>query len=115
MPTHWRPSCRAATSAEPEPAKGSSKVPCGGQKASINGLRAATGLSPKWGSGCEGRCEVPVVGDLETLAEAGAERAVVEGAADLEQPIGPAPGPAHLLRLAMRRLTRKLAVPSVSA
>src|SRR4051795_3811370 len=59
----------------------------------------ATGLSQSWGSGCDGRCQVPVVGGLETLPETGAERAVVEGAADLEQQIGPAPGPAHLLRL----------------
>src|SRR3954453_11630508 len=57
------------------------------------------GLSQSWGSGCDGRCQVPVVGGLETLAEAGAERAVVEGAADLEQTVGTAPGPAHLLRL----------------
>lgn len=33
------------------------------------------------------------------LPEAGAERAVVKGAADLEQQVGPAPGPSHLLRL----------------
>jgi len=36
---------------------------------------------------------------LEQVAETGAERAVVDGAADLEQQIGAAPGPAHLLRL----------------
>ena len=35
---------------------------------------------------------------LEALPEAGAERAVVDGAADLEQQVGPAPGPAPLLR-----------------
>src|SRR5215218_11161498 len=33
------------------------------------------------------------------MAEAGAERAVVDGAANLEQQVGAAPGPAHLLRL----------------
>ena len=38
------------------------------------------------------------MGGLEALPEAGAERAVVDGAADLEQPIGTAPRPAHLLR-----------------
>ena len=36
---------------------------------------------------------------LEEVTEAGTERAVVDGAADLEQKVGPAPGPAHLLRL----------------
>src|SRR6478752_7652085 len=52
-----------------------------------------------WGSGCDGRWRVLVVGGLEALPEAGAERAVVDGAADLEQPVGAAPGPAYLLRL----------------
>src|SRR3954451_15108856 len=40
-----------------------------------------------------------IVGGLEALPEAGAEHAVVDGAADLKEPVGPAPGPAHLLRL----------------
>src|SRR3954452_12460564 len=61
--------------------------------------RRLTGLSQSWGSGCEGRCQVPVVGGLETLAEAGAECAVVDRTADLEQTVGTAPGPAPLLRL----------------
>src|SRR3954451_20311312 len=39
-----------------------------------------------------------IVGGLEALPEADAEHAVVDGAADLEQPVGAAPGPAHLLR-----------------
>src|SRR3954465_11985959 len=38
------------------------------------------------------------VGGLEALPEAGAERAVVDGAADLEQPIGTAPRTPRLLR-----------------
>src|SRR4051794_23471885 len=62
-------------------------------------LVAWIGLSQSWGSGCDGRCQVLVVGGLETLAEAGAERAVVDRTADLEQTVGTAPGPAHLLRL----------------
>src|SRR3954454_15693602 len=57
------------------------------------------GLPQDWGSGCDDRWRVLVVGGLEALPEAGAERAVVDGAADLEQPVGAAPGPAHLLRL----------------
>ena len=36
---------------------------------------------------------------LEQVAETGAERPVVDGAAGLEQQMGAAPGPAHLLRL----------------
>ena len=40
-----------------------------------------------------------VVGGLEALPEADAERAVVDSAADLEQPVGATPRPAHLLRL----------------
>jgi hypothetical protein len=51
-------------------------------------LGIVQGLSQSWGSGCDGRCQVPVVGGLETLAEAGAERAVVDRTADLEQPVG---------------------------
>src|SRR4051794_17822637 len=39
-----------------------------------------------------------LLADVEAMPEAGAERAGVDGAADLEQPIGTAPRPAHLLR-----------------
>src|SRR3982751_4172293 len=56
------------------------------------------GLSRDWGSGCGGDFGERVVCGEEALPEAGAERAVVDGAADLEQPIGTAPRPAHLLR-----------------
>src|SRR5918911_5488282 len=56
------------------------------------------GLSRDWGSCRDGCWRMRVVGGLEALPEAGAERAVVDGAADLEQAVGPAPGPAHLLR-----------------
>src|SRR4051812_40251913 len=58
--------------------------------------RAATGPSQSWGSGGHCHWRVWVVGRQEFLPETGAERAVVDG---LEQQIGPAPGPAHLLRL----------------
>src|SRR5215213_7718682 len=51
-----------------------------------------------WGSGCGGHWRERVIGGVEMLPEAGAERAVVDGAADLEQPIGTAPRPAYLLR-----------------
>src|SRR5689334_24792246 len=51
------------------------------------------------GSGRDGDWRVPIIGGLEALPEAGAERAVVDGAADPEQPVATAPGPAHLLRL----------------
>src|SRR4051794_3553873 len=57
-----------------------------------------TGLSRDWGSCHDGCWRMRIVGGLEALPEAGAERAVVDGAADLEQPIGTAPRPAHLLR-----------------
>ena len=60
--------------------------------------RMAMGLPQNWGSGGNGRLRVTIVGSLEALPEAGAERAVVDGAADLEQPVGAAPRPAHLLR-----------------
>ena len=57
------------------------------------------GLSQDWRSYRDGWWWMRIVGGLEALPEAGAERAVVDGAADLEQQVGPAPGPAHLLRL----------------
>src|SRR3954463_2263954 len=59
---------------------------------------AVPGLSRDWGSCHDGCWRMRIVGGLEALPEAGAERAVVDGAADLEQPIGTAPRPAHLLR-----------------
>src|SRR3954452_9510110 len=65
----------------------------------VFGDRRPWGPSQSWGSGGHRHWRVWVVGRQELLPEIGAERAVVEGAADLEQPIGPAPGPAHLLRL----------------
>src|SRR4051795_5607604 len=63
------------------------------------GTTTTWGPSQSWGSGGHRHWRVWVVGRQEFLPETGAERAVVEGAADLEQQIGPAPGPAHLLRL----------------
>src|SRR3954470_12379673 len=65
----------------------------------LKSLYAERGLSQSWGSGGHRHWRVWVVGRQELLPETGAERAVVEGAAELEQQIGPAPGPAHLLRL----------------
>jgi hypothetical protein len=50
-----------------------------------------TGLSRDWGSGCGSHWRERVIGGLEALPEAGAERAVVDGAADLEQPVGATP------------------------
>ena len=41
---------------------------------------------------------VCIVSRLESLSEAGAERAVVNGAANLEQKIGSSARPAHLLQ-----------------
>ena len=49
------------------------------------------GLSRDWGSCRDGCWWVRVVGGLEALPEAEAERAVVDGAADLEQPVGATP------------------------
>src|SRR3954451_17280902 len=62
-------------------------------------LAVLWGLPRDWGSGCGGDFGERVVRSEEAPPEAGAERPVVDGAADLEQPIGTAPRPAHLLRL----------------
>ena len=62
-------------------------------KQSADGTVARLGVMPRWLLADADR------GRLGSAApEAGAERAVVDGAADLEQPIGTAPRPAHLLR-----------------
>src|SRR3954467_638270 len=58
------------------------------------------GLPRDWGSCRGGDFGERVVRGEEALPEAGAERAVVDGAADLEQPIGATPRPAHLLGFA---------------
>src|SRR4051794_38134504 len=56
------------------------------------------GLPRDWGSCRGGDFGERVVRSEEALPEAGAECAVVDGAADLEQPVGATPRPAHLLR-----------------
>src|SRR3954447_26882807 len=55
------------------------------------------GPSQVWGSGGDGRLRVCIVSGLESLSEAGAERPIVDGAANLKQTIGPASRPTHLL------------------
>src|SRR5678815_2807380 len=63
-----------------------------GLVAKIAPVRLEGGLPRDWGSGCGGDFGERVVRGEEALPEAGAERAVVDGAADLEQPIGTGPG-----------------------
>src|SRR3954467_12589220 len=61
--------------------------------------RSRRGPSRTWGSGRHGQIGGGLGFGLEQLAESGAELAVDAGAADLEQEIGAAAGPAHLLLL----------------
>ena len=56
------------------------------------------GLPQNWGSGGDRDWRGWIVGGLEFLSEAGTERAVVDGTANLQEEIGAAPRPAHLLR-----------------
>jgi len=56
-----------------------------------------TGPSRDWGSGCDRHRWVWIVGWLEFLPEAGPERAIIDGAPNLQQQVGPASRPAHLL------------------
>ncbi len=51
----------------------------------------APGLPRDWGSGCRGLVREQVIGGVEALPEVVAERAVVDGAANLEQPVGATP------------------------
>ena len=53
------------------------------------------GPSTEWGSGSDSRLGAGI--GFEELSEAGAEFAVEDGAANLEQEIGAAAGPSHLL------------------
>ena len=57
-----------------------------------------SGLPQNWGSGRYRHWRGWIVGWLEFLSEAGAECAVVDGTANLQEEISPAPRPAHLLR-----------------
>src|SRR5690242_17648057 len=65
-------------------------------------LYQAETMGTAWRLGVSGgsRClRERIIGGIESLPEAGAERAVVDGATNLEQEIGPSSRPAHLLRL----------------
>src|SRR3954469_21784897 len=64
----------------------------------VESTRFRAGLPRDWGSCRGGDFGERVVRSEEALPEAGAERALVDGAADLEQPVGATPRPAHLLR-----------------
>jgi hypothetical protein len=64
---------------------------------STGGLRTMR-LPRNRGAGRDGCLRVRIVGGVESLSEAGAERAVGDGAADLKQQVGAASRPAHLLR-----------------
>jgi hypothetical protein len=55
------------------------------------------GPSQVWGSGGNRRLRVCIVSGVESLSEAGAERPIVDGAANLQQEIGPSARPTHLL------------------
>src|SRR5690349_24832491 len=51
-----------------------------------------------WGSGSDSRFGAEIDMSFEELAEAGIERAVEDGAADLEPEVSTAAGPSHRLR-----------------
>jgi hypothetical protein len=58
----------------------------------------ASGPSKDWGSSSYGHIGNGIDFSFEELSEGGAELAVEGGASDLEQEIGAAAGPSHLLR-----------------
>ena len=79
-------------------------------------LRQCEGTAWRLGVSGRNRClGERIVGGLESLSEAGAERAIMDGAANLKHKIRPSPRPAHLLRFVHPAVHRKLAVPSVIA
>jgi hypothetical protein len=71
----------------------------------------APGLPQDRGSGRDRRLRVFIVGWVEFLSEAGAERAIVDGAANLEQKIGPSAQPVHLLRFVHPAVHQKIGRP----
>src|SRR5260370_25137733 len=72
---------------------------------------AVAGLLQKWGSGGNRCLRKWVVGGLESLSEAGAERAIVNSAANLEQKIGTSSRPAHLLRFVHPAVHQEIGCP----
>src|SRR3954469_11572680 len=66
--------------------------------AAATAMASAWGLPHVWGSSGGSQGRVGVVRWREPLPEGGAEGAVVDSAADLQQEIGTPSGPAHLLR-----------------
>jgi hypothetical protein len=57
----------------------------------------AVGLPHVWGSGRGRHAGAGIIRWHKSLSEAGTEGAVINGAANLQQEIGPSPRPAHLL------------------
>ena len=63
------------------------------------------------GSRRDSRWRMWIVGGLEALPEAGAERAVVDSASNLQQQVSAAPGPAHLLRFGHASVDQEVGRP----
>jgi len=55
------------------------------------------GPSRDWGSGGDRHWRAWIVGWVESLSEAGTERAIIDGAPNLQQQVGAASRPTHLL------------------
>ena len=72
---------------------------CRGGGGSAVSVTASRGLPHVWGSGSSCLARLGIVRWHEFLPKAGTEGAVVDSAADLQQEIGTAARPAHLLRL----------------
>src|SRR6202008_4570020 len=68
-------------------------------------------LPQEWGSRSYRHWRGWVVGWVEFLSVAGTERAVVDGTANLQEEIGPAPRPAHLLRFVHPAVDQEIGRP----
>jgi hypothetical protein len=78
-------------------ARGAASVTGKSARNRIASAQVLPGPSQVWGSGGNGRLRVRIVSRVESLSEAGAERPIVDGAANLQQEIGASSRPAHLL------------------
>jgi len=83
----------------PAPNGGSATVPTSTSErtSAMSWDSLAPGPSQDWGSGGYRDRRVGVIGWLELLSKAGTERAIIDGAPNLKQQIGPASRPTHLL------------------
>ena len=72
---------------------------------------ALEGPAQDWGSGCDRHWRGWIVCGLEFLSKGGTERAIIDGATNLQQEIGAASRPSHLLRFVHSAVHQEIGGP----